>query len=81
MRAFVISIAVPLVLTAPAFAQQTGDSQQQAPGQQVQQQTAVQPGSIPPRIRQNPQGAGLTDGRSMPGFFWYAPRTRTETPY
>jgi hypothetical protein len=69
MRAFVVPIALPLVLTAPAFAQQSGDSQQQAPGQQVQQQTAVQPGSIPARIRQNPQAAGVTDSRSMPGFF------------
>ena len=41
MRALLLSVALPLALTASAFAQQP---QQQTPGQQVQQQTAAQPG-------------------------------------
>ena len=40
MRALLLSVALPLALTASAFAQQP---QQQTPGQQVQQQTAAQP--------------------------------------
>jgi len=44
MRALFLSVALPLALTASAFAQQPGGSQQQTPGQQVQQQTAAQPG-------------------------------------
>ena len=43
MRALLLSVALPLALIASAFAQQPGGSQQQTPGQQVQQQTAAQP--------------------------------------
>ena len=42
MRALFLSVALPLALTASAFAQQL--QQQTTPGQQVQQQTAAQPG-------------------------------------
>jgi len=44
MRALFLSVALPLALTASAFAQQPGGSQQPTPSQQVQQQTAAQPG-------------------------------------
>ena len=40
MRPLLLSVALPLALTLSASAQQTDNSQRQAPGQQVQQQTA-----------------------------------------
>jgi hypothetical protein len=61
MRARFLSIALPLVLMAPTFAQQSGDS----PQQQVQQQTAAPPDEMQARIGQSPS---RTDGRSLPGL-------------
>ena len=42
MRALLLSVALPLALTLSASAQQTDNSQRQAPGQQVPQQTVDQ---------------------------------------
>ena len=42
MRALLLSAALPLALTLSASAQQTDNSQRQAPGQQVPQQTVDQ---------------------------------------
>ncbi|HEY7296568.1 MAG TPA: hypothetical protein VH684_01420 [Xanthobacteraceae bacterium] len=80
MRALFLSAALPLALTASAFAQQPGGTQQQRSGQQAQQQNPAQQGQLQAKIRQNLASAGFTDIRMMPSSFMVRAKDRDGNP-